>query len=339
MQDFFSFFEIPYSPDLDIHYKNAEEMLDRCGDEIFNFEQYGIFTDLTDALADIRNRLSQDQRNTLYCYFLNSVLKTNNTVLIDSVCKPKASAKDELFDTLPLFSLLYEVPEMCKRLEEKRIPQDIIDSTCNMFENQVQDFIDLYGHFGISAYVTWLLRFINNRIIRVGRFNIEITEFGNYYVYKNDNKLCILPDEDSSTDKIRIAKPGDRIISVHIPSGGRLDFEENTTDLKRAGEIVTKCFGEFKLFYCSSWLLDPSIGKIIGKQTNITRFANRFTRFPIQNNGTSVFTYLYHTTDTENFDGLPENTTMQKEIKKHLQSGGHILDYQGVFTTEDLKNV
>ncbi len=336
MQDFFRHFEIPYSSDFDIHYQNAEAMNARHGDEIFNFEQYGIFTSLSEKLSEIRNNLLKDQRNILYCYFLNSVLKTNNNELINSVCKPKASAKSELFDTLPLFSLLYEVPAMCKRLEKKGVTKDIIDSTCNMFENQVQDFIDLYGHFGVSVYATWLLMFINNKIIRVGRFNIEITELGKYYVYQTDGDLHIFEEESSSADGILIAKPGDKIISVHIPSGGRLDFDENTADLKRAGEIVSKCFGEFKLFYCNSWLLDPSIKKVMGKQTNMTRFADRFTRFPIESNGTSVFTYLYNTTDTENIDSLPENTTMQKAIKKHLQSGGRILNYQGIFAKEDL---
>lgn len=338
MQDFFRYFEIPYSSNLDIHYKNAEAMLNSHGDEIFNFEKYGIFTYLSKELSDIRNILVQDKQNLLYCYFLNSVLKTDDAKLIDSVCKPKVSEKDKNFDTLPLFSLLYEVPGMCVRLRKKGVLQDIIDATCNMFENQVQDFIDLYGHFGISVYVPWLLMFINNKIIRVGRFNIEVTELGEYYIYQKNGKLRILADEDNSTDETLIAKPKDRIISIHIPSGGSLDFDQNTSDLKRAEKIVTSCFGEFKLFYCNSWLLDPTIKTVMGKPTNMVRFADRFTRFPVKSDGTSVFSYLYNTTDTENIDDLPENTTMQKAIKKHLLAGGRILNYQGVFAKEDLNN-
>lgn len=336
MQEFFEYFEIPYSTELDIHYTNAKTAFDINGDSILNFEKLNIYTYMREDLARIRNEIHKDDRNILYCYFLNSVLKTNDLKLINAVCKPKASEKSEIFDTLPLFSLLYEVPGMCKHLEEKGVPQDVIDATCNMFENQVQDHIDLYGHFGISAYVIWMNMFINNQIIRVGRFNIEIAKMGDFFVYQTEKGLAISEEETEGT---LIAEPKDTIISVHIPSGGKLDFDENTADLRRAAEIVTECFGEFKLFYCNSWLLDPKIKEVLGKETNMTRFADRFTRFPVESVGTSVFHYLYLTTDTENIDILPENTSMQKAIKAHLMSGGKILNFRGVFTKENLKNV
>ncbi len=334
MQNFFEHFEIPYATEFDIHYTNAKTAFEQNGDSILDFEKLNIYTYLKEDLAKIRDEIRKDDKNILYCYFLNSVLKTNDIKLITAVCKPKASEKNEIFDTLPLFSLLYEVPGMCKRLAEKGVPQDVIDATCNMFENQVQDYIYLYGHFGISAYVIWMNMFTNNQIIRVGRFNIEIAKFGNYFVYQTKSGLLLCENEIEGTP---IAKPGDPIISVHIPSGGKLDFDENTVDLKRAAKIVTDCFGEFKLFYCNSWLLDPKIKEVLGKETNITRFADRFTRFPVASSGTSVFHYLYLTADTENIDALPENTSMQKAIKKHLQSGGKILNFLGIFTKEDLK--
>ena len=333
MQKFFEYFEIPYSTELDIHYANAKTAFEQNGYSILDFEKLNIYTYMKEDLSKIRDEIAKDSKNILYCYFLNSVLKTNDSKLITAVCKPKASEKSDVFDTLPLFSLLYEVPEMCKRLEEKGVPRDVIDATCNMFENQVQDYIDLYGHFGISAYVIWMNLFINNQIIRVGRFNIEIAKMGDFYIYQTEKGLEL---SEGKTDGTLIANPQDPIISVHIPSGGRLDFEENTEDLKRAAEIVTECFGEFKLFYCNSWLLDPKIKEVLGKETNMTRFADRFTRFPVESNGTSVFHYLYLTTDTENIDILPENTSMQKAIKKHLLSGGKILNFKGVFQKEDL---
>ncbi len=335
MKKFFEYFEIPYTSELDIHYDSAVKALENNGDSILDFEKLNIYTYMKEDLQKIRDEIAKNQQNVLYCYFLNSVLKTNNTQLINSVCKPKFNAKSEIFDTLPLFSLLYEIPGMCKRLAEKGVPQDVIDATCNMFENQVQDFIDLYGHYGISAYVIWMNMFITNKIIRVGRFNIEVTDFGNYFVYQTEKGLSVLSHE---TDETPIAKPGDKIISVHIPSGGKLDFDENTADLLRAEEIITNCFGEFKLFYCNSWLLDPKIKEVMGKETNMTRFADRFTRFSIGSNGASVFHYLFLTTDTESIDALPEDTSMQRIIKNHLKNGGEILNFQGVFTKEELKN-
>jgi len=333
MQKFFEYFEILCSSEYAVHYSDALKAFEEKGSEILDFEKLNIYTYMKDDIARIRDEIAKDERNIIYCYFLNSVLKTCNSKLINQVCSPKADAKSEIFDCLPLFALLHEIPAMCKGLHDRNVPQDIIDATCNMFENQVQDHIDLYGHYGISPYVIWMNMFINNQIVRIGRFNIEIATFGDNYVYQNETGLSVLSCEGEGN---LIAKPGDRIISVHIPSGGKLDFDQNTADLKRASEVVTQCFGEFKLFFCNSWLLDPKIKEVIGKETNMTRFADRFTRYPVESNGTSVFHYLYLTTDTENIDALPEDTSMQRKIKKHLQDGGKILNFKGVFRKEDL---
>ncbi|MBQ7096495.1 MAG: DUF5596 domain-containing protein [Clostridia bacterium] len=339
MQNFFDYFEITYSPRLDVHYNSAVENLQSKGNEILDFEKLNIYTYMKDDLAKIRDEIAQDERNLLYCYFLNSVLKTDDMKLIEAAGSPKASAKSEIFDCLPLFSLLYEIPSMRRGLEEKGIPKDIIDATCNMFENQVQDHINLYGRYGVSTYVLWLWLFTRNRIIRVGRFNIEITTFKENCAYLESNKLSVISagtDAQPPLGSEIIAKEGDRIISVHIPAGGSLDFDMNTADLKRAAEVVTKHFGEFKLFYCSSWLLEPNIEKIMGKETNLTRFANRFTRYYTSDNSKDVFHYLYLTPDTENIAILPEDTSMRRLIKNHLLSGGKILSHKGIFLKTDL---
>ena len=339
MQNFFEYFEIPYSSELNEHYHSAVETLQSKGSEILDFEKLNIYTYMKEDLAKIRDEIAKDERNLLYCYFLNSVLKTDDMKLIEAAGAPKASAKSEVFDCLPLFALLYEIPAMRKGLEEKGIPQDIIDATCNMFENQVQDHINLYGRYGVSTYVLWLWLFTKNRIIRVNRFNIEITTFKEACAYLENSKLSVITAGENPqppSDAEIIAKEGDRIISVHIPAGGSLDFEQNTADLKRAAEIVTKHFGEFKLFYCSSWLLEPSIEKIMRKETNLTRFANRFTRYYTSDNAKDVFHYLYLTPDTENIDALPEDTSMRKLIKEHLLSGGKILSHKGIFLKKDL---
>ncbi len=386
VKEFFEYFEIPFSAEAESHYNNALKAFAENGDKILDFESLNIYTYMTQRLAKIRDELKQDERNIIYCYFLNSVIKAGNNAFIESLCKPKPSANSELFDTLPLFSLLYEVPGMCKRLADKGVPQKIIDDTCNMFENQVQDFIDLHGHYGIAPYVTWLLLFINNKNIRIGRFNIEMAAADKFFAFRKGSELCIMPhdvvfhksgyclgtvgfeDSDGSftasvaetdgcyegnpivnalcmKEKLRldkseweiIAKPGDKIISVHIPSGGRLDFDENTADLLYAAEIVTGHFGDFKLFYCDSWLLEPEIKKVIGKETNMTRFADRFTRFPSKSRGNDVFSYLFLTLSTNDIGALPEDSSMRRAIKAHLASGGHILNHKGIFTKEELE--
>ena len=108
-----------------------------------------------------------------------------------------------------------------------------------------------------------------------------------------------------------------------------MNYESDSADFVRAEELIEKTLGAFKLFYCNSWLLDPQLKKILGKETNLTRFADRFIRFPAKSNGKSVFSYLYL---TRNYDPamLPEKTSMQRAVKRHLVAGGHIYGAKGI---------
>ncbi|MBQ3083839.1 MAG: DUF5596 domain-containing protein [Clostridia bacterium] len=378
MHRFFEYFEIEYSPELDGYYQAAERMVAEEKDAIFRFEHLGLFTYLSKPLATIRDQLLCDDRNLLYCYFLHVVIQSNDMPLIERICIPKRSAESELYDTLPLFALLQEVPAMRKKLADKGVPADVIDATCGMFENQIQDHIDLYGRIGISVYVTWMLMFIKGAILRIGRFNFELQKAGDFAVFCSDNAVCIMPDGERyhrsgrvlgtigcedvdgafdavlteteayyegypivdglcTSQPIRLDKKnwkkvmgkGDPIVSVHIPSGGPLNYESDSADFARAEEIITKALGEFRLFYCNSWLLDPQLKKILGKETNLTRFADRFIRFPAKSFGKSVFTYLYLTRNNDPAL-LPERTSMQRAVKRHLMAGGHIYGAKGI---------
>jgi len=75
--------------------------------------------------------------------------------------------------------------------------------------------------------------------------------------------------------------------------------------------------------------LDLQLKEILGKETNLTRFADRFIRFPAKSSGKSVFSYLYL---TRNHDPalLPERTSMQRAVKRHLMAGGHIYGAKGI---------
>ena len=82
-------------------------------------------------------------------------------------------------------------------------------------------------------------------------------------------------------------------------------------------------------------MLDKDIEGIMGKKTSLTCFGDRFIRFPSQSKGKSVFKYLYKTMNTDDLDALPENTSMQREVKAHLKGGGHIYGAQGIILIDD----
>ena len=231
-----------------------------------------------------------------------------------------------------------------------------------------------------------MMSFIKCKIIRVGRFNLEMCKFANkYIVLKNSDKVVILANGDVyhssgrvlggigcedtvnsfecefveheeyfegcvcdgevctqdlqrfyKADGWKIAlSQGDPIVSVHIPTGGPLNPQECNNDLKIGAEIIKRCFSDFKAFYCSSWLLDPQLKRIIGKETNLTAFADRFVRFPVKSSGNEVFEYVFNLHSAVPPCELKTTTSLSKSLKEHFLSGGYIYGAAGVIFDEE----
>ena len=125
---------------------------------------------------------------------------------------------------------------------------------------------------------------------------------------------------------------GDPLVSVHIPSGGPLSPVVVSEDLKLGGEIIRAAFGDFKAYYCSSWLLDSEIKDIIGRETNITRFGDRFVRYPIKTNGGAVYSYVWHLPPTTPASELPDAGSFANALRAHIAAGGYVYGASGVFT-------
>ena len=350
------------------------------GAAIFDFEQYGAFSDMKQDIAALRDQLATDPDNALFCYVLAAALRDDAEQIYQALSAPKKEDENELYDILPLFALLDLIPDMLCDHRRRGLPEQISRDTVQMFENQVGDFVALHHRYGISNYVWWMQWFLRSRIIRINRFNIEIATFrAPYEFFEKEGELLALAngvryhrsgrvlgsvgceDEEGAfegvlreTDDAFIGLPvvnalakktpvtlpkaewrkvltsGDTVISVHIPAGGPLTPEICERDLALAREVVAKHFGPFKAFYCGSWLLDPQLREIMGKDTNVTLFGDRFYRYPTKNDGKAVFSYLFHAPNTP-VQELPEPSSMAKAVKAHLLAGGHIYSLGGVF--------
>lgn len=348
-------------------------------ENIFNLQSLDIFTYTKEKLIEIRNIAIKDPDNLVYCYLLREALLQKDSDSIFALGAPNKQLKDELYDTLPLFSLISLIPDMVAQHKKLGIPEDVTRDTCGMFENQIQEFLYVHHHFGISEYTSWMCKFLYSDIIRIGRLNFEICRFQRpYMAFLSDNNLVIMPDgewfhksgqvlgsigcEDESDaffaeieekdgfctgylienavctrEKITVPKTmevlrrNDLVVSIHIPFGDSMTSDACDKAISRATEIISKCYGEFKFFYCGSWLLNPCIEKILGKKTNITRFGDRFARFPIKSNGSGVFEYVFMQPQNTPVDLLNETNSLSKAIKSHLKNGKHILDVGGIF--------
>lgn len=135
---------------------------------------------------------------------------------------------------------------------------------------------------------------------------------------KTEWDLFLSPDED--------------IINVHIPRKTDLSPENVTRAYKEALEITKKCYPEHqpKAFVCSSWLMDPALAEILGENSRLARFAAPYLRFPNKSAGKEVFSFVFRPMDAEDLSALPENTSLERGLKKKYLKGEYVYAFTGM---------
>ena len=361
------------------HYAAAVGYFGERGADIMDFEKYPIFTHRKEDIRRIRDELAKDSDNVIYAYLLYSAIEKDDGEAMKILCSPRKAEKSEFYDTLPLFSLLYQLPVTVEEHKRRGLPEDVTEATLEMFQNQIGDHVLLHKRIGIATYFFWMLHFVKCEIIRVGRFNLQICKYnGTFELFSDGEEYRIIPtggtyhrsgralgsigfedEEGSFTAQMReedgcvvgltvkdglvlqkeerldlskwkrIVASGDTVVSVHIPSGGPMTPEIVDADLKRGQEIICKGFGDFASFYCCSWLLDVDIKKITGKEGNVTRFGDKFLRYPTKSSGGAVFEYVFNHPGAVPAEELVPTNSFSAAIKEHLLRGGHVYGAAG----------
>lgn len=131
----------------------------------------------------------------------------------------------------------------------------------------------------------------------------------------------------------KVLTPDDDVIDIHIAAGTRLTDEIMTESFAEARELLATYFPEvdYKGFICTSWLLSPDLPELLGPNGNIVKFGNRFTKVAKKDPGTSVFSFVFLKPDVNNVDieSLPENTSLERALKKHYLDGKRLYDTFG----------
>ena len=122
----------------------------------------------------------------------------------------------------------------------------------------------------------------------------------------------------------------DIVIGIHIPSD--VDFSPSAIDdsLATARQFFSNHYPELSNaeYRCHSWLLDRQLKVMLNENSNILSFQNRFEIFDEGEVGTDFIEWLYNTKSTD-YAALPENTSLQRNMKKHILFGGIIRNAYG----------
>ena len=134
----------------------------------------------------------------------------------------------------------------------------------------------------------------------------------------------------------KVLEKGDYVLSVHIPSHEAFTPEVFNKSFEDAREFFKKCFPDydFKAFWCISWMLEKRLKHIMQKDTNITRFADKFVGYPIKTDAKLVYPFVFKAPASTKPEELPENSSMQKKIKEYLVAGNEFYEKGGIMIFE-----
>ncbi len=127
----------------------------------------------------------------------------------------------------------------------------------------------------------------------------------------------------------------DLVPRIHIPPDGSFDRQIIEDSYQRAREIFGRCYPDYpyKAFFCHTWLLSPQLRRLLKPGSNILTFQEKFIPIPCQSGGNVCFSFLFGMTPQipEDLGTLPENTSLQRAVKKLYLDGGYLYEGEGFF--------
>jgi hypothetical protein len=206
------------------------------------------------------------------------------------------------------YVMLAAVPDALAYFAERGIPDEIGWATLADFGRQIAIYRRIHGRGGLDVQFWFALHFRGN-----------IYDFG---------RLQLNRQQIQSDDQAKAGAPygqGDYVLGVHIPESGPMTPEACDESFRRAKEFYARYFPEepYRYANCTSWLLDDQFAEYLPEDSNIVRFQRRFKLIEGDHEGDkAVFQFVFRKLDPV-IDELPQRTTLERAIVRHLKDGRH----------------
>ena len=190
-----------------------------------------------------------------------------------------------------------------KIYEDLQISETIFLDTMKCFPRFINEHLESYGTYGFDRDF-WTMRQMAARLFRLGSLEYELTE-----------------------------EAGQKAVHIHIPSDGDLSRDSRSASYAMARDFLKKFFPAYQNapFLCTSWLLSPALKECLPRTSRIRSFQEDFVITETFPENTSFLTWVYKRPDIP-LEELPENTSLQRELKRYLLKGGKVGAATGVLT-------
>ena len=190
-----------------------------------------------------------------------------------------------------------------KTYRELGIPEQIYFDTMSCFTRFVAECLYYKGGYQFDrGWWTW--RQLSMKVFRLGSLEYELRPEGT--------------------------------VSVHIPTGSDISPAAVDRSLMQAKSFLTRFFQDYAKaqFTCNSWLLSPTLGQLLSAESNILAFQRRFQLTEIDPDAKEYICWLFQRLPDSPVESFPENTSLQRKVKKWILNGGKIGSAAGYLKTD-----
>ncbi len=180
-----------------------------------------------------------------------------------------------------------------------------------------------YRACGISEQIfldtmKFLSRFVNDQVLKYGRCVFTWAWWFHRQLGLREFRIGTLEYELCSAE-------GDRTISIHIPGDANLERTQLHRSVCDARAFLEKYFPLYRAadMFCDSWLLSPALHQVLPPSSRILGFQREFEILDWNKDSPFFLEWIYPD-KTARVADLPENTSLQRNVKRFLLDGGKI---------------
>lgn len=179
------------------------------------------------------------------------------------------------------------------------------------------NYMEESGKPGLKDF-TWIGLFLKPEIFTLGRLQFQVCDL---------QKPGWVKEEELESVGL---KCGDPVLSVHIPQGRPLNKEECLQSFELAKEFFHTY--DFKMFVCQSWLIYPRNREYMRPGVNILDFETLFEVISTCDDSHLAIERIWNFWSgiPSDITGYAENTSLQRDAKQYLLSGGKLGEGFGV---------
>jgi hypothetical protein len=201
-----------------------------------------------------------------------------------------------------LTCMMHCLEDTYKKYKELGISDQIFVDTMNCFPRFIEEHKNSYGFYGFDRD-WWTTRQIGMKLFRIGELEYEL--------------LC---------------EEKDKVISMHIPSDAKLSIINCRKSYEESKKFIKTHYPEYidSRYICDSWLLSPALKELLPETSNIIKFQEAFAISEWNKEEKEFIEWVYkikvddNNIVTDDYKKLPEDTSLQRNMKQYLLNGGFI---------------